>query len=407
MNILFLAISSINSFKAHNIYSDLLCEFIKDGHTVYAVTAAQKRTGIETRHIVEDGSHMLRVMTGNLTECSMIEKGMSMLRIGSQFKKAINGYFPGVKFDLILYATPPITLVGVVKSIKKRDKAKTYLLLKDIFPQNAVDIGMMSQKGVKGLIYRYFRKKEKRLYAISDAIGCMSPANVSYVLRHNPEVSAGKTEVCPNSKDIYDVFLSEEEKTEIRRKYELPIDRKIFLYGGNLGKPQSIPFIIDCIRLCKNKNALFLIVGSGTDSSKIRSFIADEHPDNLIMIDKLPREDFEKLSFACSVGLIFLDHRFTIPNFPSRLLSYLQAKLPVAAFTDANTDLGKIIEEGRFGWFAESDNAERAAKLLDTIADMNDLDTYGENGYRYMCNNYDSADAYRTIIKTYSRLCSE
>ena len=74
-----------------------------------------------------------------------------------------------------------------------------YLLLKDIFPQNAVDLGMFS-KG--GLLYRMFRKKEERLYQLSDYIGCMSPANVDYILRHNREVDIHRVEVCPNSIEL-------------------------------------------------------------------------------------------------------------------------------------------------------------------------------------------------------------
>ena len=94
---------------------------------------------------------------------------------------------------MILYSTPPITFCGVVEYFQKRDNAKTYLMLKDIFPQNAVDLGMMKTTGAKGLIYKYFRKQEKKLYAISDRIGCMSQANVEYVLKDNPEVSKEKS----------------------------------------------------------------------------------------------------------------------------------------------------------------------------------------------------------------------
>ena len=73
------------------------------------------------------------------------------------------------------------TFKKVIDYFKKRDNATTFLLLKDIFPQNAVDLGILSKRGVKGIIYRFFRKKERDLYRISDYIGCMSPANVAYV----------------------------------------------------------------------------------------------------------------------------------------------------------------------------------------------------------------------------------
>ena len=66
--------------------------------------------------------------------------------------KALKKYFPDVRFDLVLYSRTPITLVGVVEYIKKRDHAKTFLLLKDIFPQNAVDLGMLQKDGLRGVL---------------------------------------------------------------------------------------------------------------------------------------------------------------------------------------------------------------------------------------------------------------
>ena len=144
-------------------------------------------------------------------------------------------FFSKIKFDLILYTTPPITFVSAVEYVKKRDNAKTYLLLKDIFPQNAVDIGMMSKAGVKGLLYKHFRTQEKKLYRVSDRIGCMSQANVDYVINHNPEVDSSKVEVCPNSIEVIDKSVDKETKNAIRTKYDIPLDKKyLFTVRGNM-----------------------------------------------------------------------------------------------------------------------------------------------------------------------------
>lgn len=104
---------------------------------------------------------ILRVKTGKIQKTNLIEKGIATILLETQYISAIKKYLLNVKFDLVLYSTPPITFAGAVQYIKKRDGAKTYLLLKDIFPQNAVDIGMMSKSGIKGFLYRYFRAKEK------------------------------------------------------------------------------------------------------------------------------------------------------------------------------------------------------------------------------------------------------
>ena len=152
MNILFLTTGRFDSIEEHAIYPDLLRVFRDNGHMVYSVSAYDKRVGKETTFAEEHGTYALRVKIGNITKCGIVEKGISTLRIESQFLVAIKKYLSDVKFDLVMYSTPPITLVKVIEYIKKRDGAKTYLLLKDIFPQNAVDIGMMKKTGIKGIL---------------------------------------------------------------------------------------------------------------------------------------------------------------------------------------------------------------------------------------------------------------
>ena len=130
---------------------------------------------------------LLGVKTLNVTKSSIIEKGIGQVLLEYQFKYAIRKYYKNIHFDLILYSTPPITFTKVIHYLKSRNAcAVTYLLLKDIFPQNAVDLGMMKKSGVRGILYKFFRSKEKNLYRVSDFIGCMSPANVTYPSETQP-----------------------------------------------------------------------------------------------------------------------------------------------------------------------------------------------------------------------------
>lgn len=218
MNVLFMSLISFESLQKRNIYTDLLREFIRNRHFVYAVSPIEKRENQETHLVKEENAVILRLQIGNIQKTNIIEKGISTVMIEPQFKAAIRKYFPNVRFDLILYATPPVSFGGAVEYVKKRDGAKTYLLLKDIFPQNAVDIGLMSMRGLKGLLYRHFRRQEKRLYAISDHIGCMSQANVDYVIAHNPEVDPEIVEVCPNSIEVIDRSVDDKTRRAIRVK---------------------------------------------------------------------------------------------------------------------------------------------------------------------------------------------
>lgn len=398
MNVLFLTLLGFDSLQERSIYTDLLREFVKNGHHVYSISPAEKRQNISTHLIEEDNSTILRLQIGNTQKTNIIEKGISTVMIEPQFKSAIKKYFAEVKFDLVLYSTPPITFTGAVEYIKKRDGAKTYLLLKDIFPQNAVDIGLMSTSGLKGLIYKHFRRQEKRLYAISDRIGCMSQANVDYVIKHNPEIDPAKVEICPNCIEVIDKSVDEQTRISIRKKYGIPLNKKVFVYGGNLGKPQGIPFIIECLEKCRDiEDAFFLIVGDGTEYHVLEEYVNNSHQENLKLMKRLPKEDYDTMVAACDVGLIFLDHRFTIPNFPSRLLAYMQAKLPVLACTDQNTDIGKVIVDGGFGWWCESAEVKEFCGVVEVVM-QNENQTEKDSCIKSLNENYLPYHAYSKII---------
>ena len=132
MNILFLSLGRYWSINESEGYTDLLREFIRHGDKIYILSPTERREGKETQLIEEENSVILKVKTGNIQKTNFIEKGISTVMIESQFLKAIKKYFSDVKFDLVLYPTPPITFVKVVEYVKKHDRAKTYLLLKDI-----------------------------------------------------------------------------------------------------------------------------------------------------------------------------------------------------------------------------------------------------------------------------------
>ena len=401
MNVLFLTLVSFDSLQVKMLYSDLLREFVRHGHDVYVISPCERRENIPTHVIQEDRATILRLRIGNTQKTNLIEKGISTLLIERQFTAGIKQYFRDVKFDLVLYSTPPITLVSAIDFVKKRDQAKTYLLLKDIFPQNAVDLGMLTTTGPKGLIYKHFRRKEKKLYRISDRIGAMSQANVDYVIQHNPEVDPKIVEVCPNSIEVVDKSVDAETRNSIRAKYGIPLDKKVFVYGGNLGKPQGIPFLIECLRKCEDiEEAYFLIVGDGTEYGLLENYVDGEKPRNVRLMQRLPKDEYDVMVGACDVGLLFLDHRFTIPNFPSRLLSYMQAKLPVFAVTDPNTDVGKVITDGGFGWWCESNDSVEFKRIIDMIIASNKCKD-NDSILRYLQNHYNSSQSYEIICGRY------
>lgn len=396
MTVLFLTLVGFNSFEEHNIYTDLLREFVRNGHEVYCISPSERRARVRTQ-LLENG-HILKLRIGNTQKTNIIEKGISTLLIEDRFVEGVKKFFSRIKFDLVLYSTPPITFEKAVRFIKKRDHARTYLLLKDIFPQNAVDLGMMSTTGIKSCIYKYFRNKEMRLYALSDRIGCMSQANVDYVLKHNSRIAKEIVEVCPNSIEPIDFSVSEDKKVEIRKKYGIPLDKIVFIYGGNLGEPQGIPFIIKCLDSQKcNEKVFFLVIGDGTEYGKLEKFVKTTDQKNLKLMHRLPKDDYDLMVGSCDIGMIFLNHRFSIPNFPSRLLAYMQAKIPVLAVTDPHTDIGEVIVNNGFGWWCESNDVKAFSEKITEISNTLNKDM-GALAWTYLTINYSIKISYKIII---------
>lgn len=397
MKILFITLGRTVKIDVHGIYSDLMRKFHKEGHELYIVYPCERRNGLPTSLEEENGVHYLRVKTLNLQKTNVVEKGIGTILVESQFKSAIKKHFKGIHFDLVLYTTPPITFPNLIGDLKKSNpKATTYLMLKDIFPQNAVDLGMF---GKNSLFYKYFRAKEEKLYRNTDYIGCMSPANVEFIIKNNPKVDKNRVEVCPNSLELMNEGVGYNYREETLKRYGIPSDRPIFLYGGNLGKPQGIDFLIKALAENSNRqDCHFLIVGDGTEYSKLDTWIKESSPANVTLINRLPKEEYDELASYCDIGLICLDHRFTIPNFPSRLLAYLENHKPVVVATDPNCDMGPIAQDNGFGYWCESNDVKAFTECVNKML-ASDIKAMGETGFKFLCENYLVENTSEAIMK--------
>lgn len=398
MNILFLTLVKINSLQERGIYTDLLRKFVEEGHQVTVVCPIERRENKNTVVIKENNASIIQVKTLNLQKTNILEKGVGTLAIEYQYLRAIKKQCTKVKMDMVVYSTPPITFSKVIQFVKKRDNAYSYLLLKDIFPQNAVDMKMMKKNG---FLHRLFLKKERLLYAISDTIGCMSLANQEYILKHNPEVPPNKIEVNPNSISPIEIEQSESEKKEIREKYGLPTGAKVLVYGGNLGIPQGLDFLLETILSSQNTKAFFLVVGSGTEFGRIQKWFEAMQPKNAKLVSGLPKKEYDTLLKACDVGLIFLNKNFTIPNFPSRLLSYLEMKMPVIAATDNATDIGEVIEKNNCGYKIISGDLEAMLEAIKKVVSASDNQVHEmqENAIALLHKEYNVATSYELIVE--------
>ncbi len=365
-------------FSSSTIYLDLV-EALRDrGHEVWVAAGTSKKEALGKTEDV-NGIRAVNVYIPDQFHADKIRKGLIQLTIGQRMYRALRKELSGESFDIIVFPTPPVTLGGVVRRLKSELGARSYLMLKDIFPQNAVDLKMMRENG---LLHNYFRRREKELYAASDRIGCMSAANVEYMKAHDPE-TADRLEIFPNTVRIKPL----PEKKE--KKKALPVR---FVFGGNLGVPQAVGFLLECIsRLEDFDGAFFEIYGEGTKREEVEEFVRNRRPKNLSFVPSLPRQEYEKALNGADVGIVVLSPDFTIPNYPSRILSYMQTGKPILALTDPVTDIHALVTyEARCGWWCPSDDVGRVVDTVKKIcSERENIPELGMNGRTYLEEKFD------------------
>lgn len=393
MKVLFLMFAFVDLNKSFNMYTALVEEFNKNGNEVFVIAPGQpkQKTGI-TR---EKGIQILRIETLPFKNVNIWKKGIANLLLPFQYKKALKKFYPEKKFDLIFIPTPPITLVDLADTLKNKFVAKVYLILRDIFPQNAVDLGFI---GKNTMVYSYFRKKEKKLYKISDFIGCMSQGNIDYIKKNNPSVDKEKLHELKNFQKVYQDFGFN--KDFLKEKYGIE-NKFVLIFGGNMGKPQQLENVLELAkRTLIFPDVIFLFIGEGVMIQKVSKQIEESGITNIRLHKTIAKQEYQDLLTLCDVGIISLHKSFTIPNIPSKSLDYWNVGLPVLASVDYVTDFGKILNDSNSGlWSYAGDHENLFNNFLKLYKNPDLRQDLAKNGKKYFTENLTPEIAYQTIMK--------
>ena len=367
--ILFLTLGKINSTKDSGIYNDLAEELSKHAH-VTILCPHERRYGYKSSFIIEENVSIYQQLTPNIQKTKKVEKVFSTFLMEYFMIYTLLLKLKSYNFDILLVSTPPVFVEKFLKVFKiLNPKGKIYLLLKDIYPQNAVDIGLISKNS---FFYKFSRKVERKIYEIVDRIGCMSKANMDYIAIHNSAIIQ-KLELNPNSINLGKYPAKERIQSEITPK------RLKLIYGGNLGKPQNALLICEFIlKLEQLEDVEFTICGTGTEFFKIKDFIHHNGIQKTILLTNLKKRDYFNLLEKSDLGLIFLDNNFTIPNYPSRIIDYIYYELTIISITDPNTDITELIESNKLGYcFTNSESQiAKAINQIEVIKEKRDQNQY-------------------------------
>ena len=339
---------------------DLSREFERQGHQLTVLIQATNQA--EPWKVEPNGNiDVIRLKSPKTKDVSYVRRTLSEFMMpfvmGRNFRKSPLG---SRKFDGVIWYSPSIFLGPLVKRLRADSNCPSYLIIRDIFPEWAVDMGLMG----RGLPYRMLKAVADFQYSVADTIGVQTPGNLA-LLHSTSSAMSGRIEVLHN-------WLTSNPDTGCSIQIDATslAGRKIFVYAGNMGIAQGMPILLDlAAALEERKDIGFVFVGRGSDADRLRASAKARQLDNVLFFDEIDPDEIAGLYAQCHVGLVALDPRHQTHNIPGKFLSYLQSGLPVLATVNAGNDLIDVIVDNRVGFVSTDNSATILAGLARGLAD--------------------------------------
>lgn len=390
MNILFLTSRFPSDPNHFTLEKELVYAFNKDGHNCIVANILERKNKLDSYissiqsqdniNNLKSDIKILNIKTGNLfNNVNFIEKKLTALSLPfifpRQIKKLLPNHFSENKIDLIIAYGPYLCGHDIIRPLKKYYKCKSILVQWDIFPQNAYDLGIIKNK----LIIKYLKNKQRLTLKEHDLILCNSQGNIKYFEQHFPLETEDKLHLFHNcesakraSKNTLELnrLSSDQLRKSLRQQYSIPLEATTLIFGGNIGIPQALENIVNLAKKLNNNKIYFIIIGQGTEAKNIKNLCKDKS--YIKFIDYIPSQEYEKLLQACDYGIISLSNKFTVPNFPAKVTSYLKLGIPIFACLDNSSynDLGKFILDNNIGLSIQNCNLYDSQNQIEYISNF-------------------------------------
>jgi glycosyltransferase involved in cell wall biosynthesis len=371
----------------------------RQGHEVTVLTPSD-RVSEAMQVTVEEGLRIARVKSGRIKGTARVFRAIRELSLSRSLWRRARQFLLANPADLIIFYSPTIFFAELVRLLKRHWGCPAYLILRDIFPQWAVDAGILR----KGLVWRYFRKKEVEQYDVADLIGVESSGNLEYFAREFPK-KPYRLQVLYNWAN-----LDERDLPSIGYRERLGLHgRVVFLYGGNLGVVQDLDNIIRLAnRLTPHRQIHFLLVGDGSEVSRLERVIAERNLSNIRLLSTVPQQHYMSMLAEADVGLISLDRRLRTYNVPGKLLGYMHCGKPVLASINPGNDLFQILEKNQAGFCLVNGDDEGLCAAALRLANDPQLRANMGNNSRKLLKRLFSVDlAVQQIMKNFPQQATQ
>ena len=270
------------------------------------------------------------------------------------------------RWDGVVWYAPSIFHGPLVSALRKSSRCKSYLIIRDIFPDWAVDMGLMG----RGLPYLFFDAVARYQYSVADVIGVQTPSNRRYFDRWKAQPGR-QLEVLQNWLD-----KPLQTRCSIRVDETALAGRKVFVYAGNMGVAQGMNILLDLAEKLRSRPEVgFLFVGRGSDSARLKAAVQSRQLDNVVFFDEIDPDEIPGLYAQCDAGIVVLDPRHKSHNIPGKFLTYMQSGLPVLANINAGNDLAKLIRDERVGHVCQTNQADELLLLTEKLLDQIQTDS--------------------------------
>lgn len=337
---------------------DLSREFVRQGHELTVLLPAANLSQPWSLEDV-DGVQVLRLRAPRTKDIGYVRRTLGEFWMPFAMRRHLRqSPLAGQRWDGLVWYAPSIFHGPLAAALKAASACRGYLIIRDIFPEWAVDMGLMG----RGLPYRFFDAVARYQYSVADVIGVQTPGNRGYFDQWLRKPGR-KLEVLQN-------WLGKpaQQPCSIRVDQTSLAGRKVFVYAGNMGVAQGMDILLDLAERLKSRHDVgFLFVGRGSDAQRLREEALARGLSNVLFCDEIDPDEIPDLYAQCAVGLVALDARHKSHNIPGKFLTYMQSGLPVLANVNAGNDLAQMIREEQIGQVCESNQIDELLQLTEQL----------------------------------------
>lgn len=375
---------------AARMMHDLALELIKQGHDVSVCTPDDKLRQPFSTEIYE-GVEVLRFKSGQIKNVPKVKRAINETLLSFRAWQGLKHHFHANRYDTIVYYSPTIFFGPLVAKLKKLWACKSYLILRDIFPQWVVDNGLIKSNS---LIHRYFKLFEAINYDAADTIAVQSPSNLKY-FQDNPRYNK-KLDVLFNWSSLDEV---KSYSGQYRKQLGLT-DKVVFFYGGNIGHAQDM---MNLVRLASSLSdislAHFLFVGAGDEVPLIEKAI-NEGVNNITCLPSVDQETYQAMLSEFDIGLFSLHRDHQTHNFPGKLLGYMQNAMPILGSVNPGNDVIDVLQSANAGLVCVNGDDAQLTAFARQLLDSSELrSNMGLSSRTLLAQKFSVVEAVKKLVK--------